>query len=567
MPSVGSSRMTLAVKATKEFALAAKLRGGFSFYLIPLRGSHDSILGLLTAFFDDNDEPLAIRTPLCQEEVTRCFVSLLSADVISVHFFDDHNREVLGCRAENPSAGRFRTLSSKLRFLPASLESARRFLDEAQFWFGDRTTSDDESALTIHLRESLFPENLGEEKVENPGEFNEPDIAEALLAAFEKDQIWLNPVRPDNRREFVDVLVATTDTLILVQAKDSPITQGALSRRIHRKAATSFKHVKKAAGQLKGSINHLAAHKSIDLFVDGQLRSVSAAGRNVYGLVLVKEVFDAERPTSSLPVIELSKETATPCVLLEYAEFRQMTFSQRSEEEFVRSLREISSAAHTHGVFPRSRFGLREDRSVVYEPQRTTMGQSAKVAGTARLLGDNRHASTTASPVKSSTTHAAGVDLETGLPGWLSVVVGRSEVEALDTVRVARALSLTLADRAAIKRYRGRVDLAFDGYSNDRRELYEIPEVRRFVAKLDAAFPYWFYFVSTESPAFGTISASLCSTVKPRPGYVAFGPDLVEFIARHFEALNWLVDNYSLDESDNIDVSHRVAMYFRNFEQ
>ena len=63
--------------------------------------------------------------------------------------------------------------------------------------------------------------------------------------------------------------------------------------------------------------------------------------------------------------------------------------------------------------------------------------------------------------------------------------------------RAEKTISGVLADKETIERFRGRVDLAFHGYSNDPRELYEMPEVRRFCAKLDDAFPFWFYFLST----------------------------------------------------------------------
>ena len=40
-------------------------------------------------------------------------------------------------------------------------------------------------------------------------------------------------------REFVDVLVATENTVLLIQAKDSPITAATLNRTIDRKKATT----------------------------------------------------------------------------------------------------------------------------------------------------------------------------------------------------------------------------------------------------------------------------------------------------------------------------------------
>ena len=95
----GDSRMILMVKAERAMALTAKLREGFRFYLAPVRAGTVTTYGLITAFFDDRDEPLTIRTPLFNEEITRDFLALLSSDSFHVHFFDEHNRELLGFRA------------------------------------------------------------------------------------------------------------------------------------------------------------------------------------------------------------------------------------------------------------------------------------------------------------------------------------------------------------------------------------------------------------------------------------------------------------------------------------
>ncbi|MGH7309941.1 MAG: chlororespiratory reduction 6 domain-containing protein [Candidatus Rokuibacteriota bacterium] len=80
----------------------------------------------------------------------------------------------------------------------------------------------------------------------------------------------------------------------------------------------------------------------------------------------------------------------------------------------------------------------------------------------------------------------------------LVVVVGRSDVEAGDIQPTLRILFRLLADAVTVREYRERVDMAFQGYDADPRELFEIPEVRRFVAALDDAFPYWLYFLSRE---------------------------------------------------------------------
>ena len=562
----GDSRMILVVKAEREMAKTAKLRGGFRFYLVPVHVGDVATYGLLTAFFDDNDEPLVIRTPLFDEEITRDFLLLLSADSFYVHFFDGHNRELLGFRAENPNAHRFRALSNTMRFVTLTLERARQVLDEMQLWFSARSPSDDTAAFTIHLRERLFPDSLAGH-VDNPGNLNEPDIATALHRSFRGDHVFTNPIRADNGREFVDVLVATAKTLLLIQAKDSPSTESALTRKIVRKKATAAKHVRKATVQLKGSINHLGSGESIEIITDGKRRNVSTSGRDVFGLVIVKELFDPERPTCSPPVLTVFNDTGIPCLLLDHTEFQQLTFFRTTEESFVGTLKELFSAACAYGVFPRSRFGLRTGKTVVYDPAGTGNAPDSTTQERVQAVTERSHIIT--APISGDwvTDEAAGMGFREDLGAdWLRVVVDRSEVEALDVSGTAATLSRVLADRDAVERYRGRVDLAFFGYSNDSRELRDIPEVRRFCSKLDDAFPYWFYFLSTEGVTLGVIACCLGSVAQLRPGVVSFGPDLLDFMRRHYEALNWLFDNYSLDERLNVEISGNVAEYFSKFE-
>ncbi len=364
----GDSRMLLIVKAPQEMARTAKLRGGFRFYTIPVRLGTVATCGLVTAFFDDPDEPYIIRTPLFNEEITQNFLLLLSSDSFHVHFFDEHNRELLGFRAENPDAHRFREFADTIRFVSPSLAHGRQLLDEMQMWFSARSSSDDDAAFAIHMREQMFPDSLVDH-VDNPGDFDEPDIAAALRRTFRDDQVLSNPIRAENGREFVDVLVTTDKTLLLIQAKDSPITEAALTRTLIRRRAVTAKHVGKAAGQLKGSINHLKSDESIEVVTDGKSRNVSMSGRNVFGLVIVQELFDPDRPDCSPGVLNVAKETGIPCLLLDHSEFQQLTFFQSTEESLVQALRQIFSVGDQHGAFPRSRFGLRVGQSVVYEPR------------------------------------------------------------------------------------------------------------------------------------------------------------------------------------------------------
>ena len=366
MRDTASSRRILIAKTTREMAATARLRKYFRFYLVPLRAGDVDTFGLISAFFDDHDEPLYIRTPLFDDELTHEFVQVLSSDSFEIHFFDEHNRKLIGFRAKNPDAVRFRHFVNTIRFVPNALEFARQFDDEMISWFGARSPADDDASIRINLVETLPPDNLSEQSQASPGDLNERDIEMCLHRAFNYDQVYRNPTRADNEREFVDVLVATNRTVLLIQAKDSPVTEEILGRAMDRKQAITAKHVKKAAGQLKGSINHLRSGNSIDIITDGQPYELHMSDREVFGLVIVKELFDPERPACSQLVFSVFEETNVPCLLLDYVDFQEMTYSRPTEESLVDTLKQMFAAAREHGLFARSRFGLVTDGPTVH---------------------------------------------------------------------------------------------------------------------------------------------------------------------------------------------------------
>ena len=101
----GSSRMILIAKTMTEIAATARLQKFFRLYLVPLRAGDVDTFGLLSAFFDDHDEPLTIWTPLFDDEFAHAILQVLSSDSFDIHFFDEHNRKLIGFRAKNQDAG------------------------------------------------------------------------------------------------------------------------------------------------------------------------------------------------------------------------------------------------------------------------------------------------------------------------------------------------------------------------------------------------------------------------------------------------------------------------------
>lgn len=59
---------------------------------------------------------------------------------------------------------------------------------------------------------------------------------------------------------------------------------------------------------------------------------------------------------------------------------------------------------------------------------------------------------------------------------------------------------LSLSDNPDhVRRFKDKVVLYFPGYDHDKRELFEIPECRRFFKELDAQWPFWFHFLEKDS--------------------------------------------------------------------
>jgi hypothetical protein len=92
-----TGKLILIIKIHKEYILAAQIKGGFSFYLAPLQSSSGLTAALATAFFDNEDEPLLIKTPLLfDDQFSRDILELLSYKELEVYFFDELGREWLG---------------------------------------------------------------------------------------------------------------------------------------------------------------------------------------------------------------------------------------------------------------------------------------------------------------------------------------------------------------------------------------------------------------------------------------------------------------------------------------
>lgn len=155
----------------------------------------------------------------------------------------------------------------------------------------------------------------------------------------------------------------------------------------------------------------------------------------------------------------------------------------------------------------------------------------------------------------------------TWMPDSIHLVASRSDVEAGNTGEILRSLKDINSSMENALRFRGAVDIAVHGYNDDDRELYEIPEVRRYYELLTDQFPYFFFFLNLSLPTLKIIAFCLCDARKVGEETVQIDKlKLATFVQDQFVGLNTLFHKYDLD-TDHPDLMREISDdIFRYFE-
>ncbi len=369
-----AGKYCLIIKASKEVILTAKINQGFDFYLAPIEVDCKQTISILTAFYDSDDEPLIIQTPLvADDENTQDFLSFLKSNNFEVFFFDEHNRELLSYRA-NGNLGAMSKCLDSATFL--GIDVVSKMLDAAAYWFARRNAKDDEEAFAINLIESLFPDDflimdLDEKKHSfkgsntfsfsslerpEPGASQELDIAFLCQRVFNTRKIYLNPIKVTDGKEFVDVMIVGDEAIFLIQAKDSPNTKKILKSTIKRKRSKSITQLNEAAKQLTGAISFANKNKILRFIYDKKVLEVDITNKQLLGIVVVKELFNDSFTNYSAIIYDLIEKSKTPAVFFDYPEFNMMTLHCKSEGKFLDAIHQIFSFAMDNQQFPRLRY-------------------------------------------------------------------------------------------------------------------------------------------------------------------------------------------------------------------
>ena len=126
-----------------------------------------------------------------------------------------------------------------------------------------------------------------------------------------------------------------------------------------------------------------------------------------------------------------------------------------------------------------------------------------------------------------------------------------------------------LPSGAALARMMGGFVFAMDGYDDDPREVYAIPEIRRFYGAFHKAWPYWLYFCDLNQDSLKTMVmcclpslAAVARAGTSRVGVQLDPMELLRFVAEDLGPMNEMCERAGLSERAIYDRTKAVFEYF-----
>jgi hypothetical protein len=145
----------------------------------------------------------------------------------------------------------------------------------------------------------------------------------------------------------------------------------------------------------------------------------------------------------------------------------------------------------------------------------------------------------------------------------IAVIISRAEVEAGDITRVLNILQQFTQTPETARASFERVDIAFHGYDQDTRELFEIPEVRSFVYQPDEQFPFWLFFLSKRHLGLQCLLLCFLPPYLTEQARSRIFPERIAQLlsSRWFPAMNQICEYAGFSERQVKQLTDRVVNY------
>lgn len=138
------------------------------------------------------------------------------------------------------------------------------------------------------------------------------------------------------------------------------------------------------------------------------------------------------------------------------------------------------------------------------------------------------------------------------LTRFLKFELSRSEIEQQSTTRALTWLNELISDPAIAWANRSTLVLCVGGYDDDSRELYEIPEVCRFLREINANWKYWFFFASPWGHTLTVLLSCIYGAKKARADVAELPAAKVQkFFLECTLATNGIFEKWHFPEEEN----------------
>lgn len=147
-------------------------------------------------------------------------------------------------------------------------------------------------------------------------------------------------------------------------------------------------------------------------------------------------------------------------------------------------------------------------------------------------------------------------------------IIGREEIKSLDVTEARAFFDRIRSSKELVAHCQGRVEIGFHGYDTDPRELFEIPEMRKFVPILADALPDLFFFAYTGERGHTLKTFAMCLTEvkklsnmpneKNKIPVEVLTDKIAEFLESHWLGLNELTEWVGMPIEENKRISFDV---------
>ncbi|WP_257588421.1 DUF4365 and DUF1817 domain-containing protein, partial [Leptospira sp. id769339] len=144
--------------------------------------------------------------------------------------------------------------------------------------------------------------------------------------------------------------------------------------------------------------------------------------------------------------------------------------------------------------------------------------------------------------------------------------ISREAFKNMDISYTVRFFNRLLGNDSLALHCQGKIEIMTSAYDADPRELYEIQEVRDYIAQLEPIVKYWFFFAPTHLKSATLRLLLLCAYFhKDSDGlWKPIKRDFKDFLESNFIGLNSLTERLGISQERNKQISEAIFAYLNH---